>query len=148
MVNVCVDDFLLALRTMSDFDSLKRLLLMEYDVKDLGEAKTNISWQITRDSVTQIMKLDQSTFIQDLIIEENLSDYNANVISMKAGSVITMYKANNYKEENLHTYQRLIGKLIYLVCGTRPDIAFAVSQASKHNADLRKCHLRAAKRVM
>ena len=147
-MSVCVDDFLLALRTMSDLNSLKRLLLMEYDVKDLSETKTNISWQITRDSVTQIMKLDQSTFIRNLVIEENLSDYNANVISMKAGSVINMSEANDYKEENLHMYQRLIGKLIYLACGTRPDIAFAVGQLSKHNTDPRKSHLRAAKRVM
>lgn len=37
---------------------------------------------------------------------------------------------------------------MYLACGTWPDIAFAVGQLSKHNADPRKGHLRAAKRVV
>lgn len=36
----------------------------------------------------------------------------------------------------------------YLACGSRPDIAFVVGRLSKHNADLRKGHLRAAKRVV
>lgn len=37
---------------------------------------------------------------------------------------------------------------MYLACETRLDIAFAVGRLSKHNADPRKGHLRAAKRVV
>ena len=37
---------------------------------------------------------------------------------------------------------------MYLSCGTRPDIAFAVGQLSKRNADPRVGHLKAAKRVL
>ncbi len=37
---------------------------------------------------------------------------------------------------------------MYLACSIRPDITFAVGQLSKHNADPRKRHLRAAKRVV
>ncbi len=37
---------------------------------------------------------------------------------------------------------------MYLACGTRPDIAFVVSQLSKYNADPRKGHLQVAKKVV
>lgn len=37
---------------------------------------------------------------------------------------------------------------MYLAYSTRPDIAFVVRQFSKYNADPRKTHLRAAKRVV
>lgn len=59
-----------------------------------------------------------------------------------------MLDLKNYKEVNLQTYQCLIKKLIYLVCGTRPDIAFVVEQLSRHNANLRKNHYYIAKKVV
>lgn len=37
---------------------------------------------------------------------------------------------------------------MYLSCGTRPGVAFAVGQLSKRNADPRVGHLKAAKRIL
>lgn len=148
IVSVYVDDFLLASNTMAILEALKKSLSKEYDTKDLGEVETIIGWQISRDTAAGIMKIDQSAFIRDLVIEEGLTECNANVISMKAGSAIEMTEPEDYEEADLRTYQRLIGKLMYLACGTRPDIAFVTGQLSRHNADPRKGHLRAAKRVV
>ena len=148
IVSVYVDDFLLASNTMTALNALKASLAKEYDTKDLGEVRTIIGWQIHRDSAAGTMKINQLAFIRDLVIEEGLTDCNANVIPMKAGSSIEMSDPEDYEEADLCTYQRLIGKLMYLACGTRPDIAFVVGQLSKHNVDPRKRHLRAAKRVV
>ncbi len=94
------------------------------------------------------MKIDQSAFIQDLVIKEGLTNCNANIILMKTGSSIKMSNPKDYKEAHLCTYQQLIKKLIYLACDTCPNIAFVVRQLSKHNADPRKGHLQVAKRVV
>lgn len=37
---------------------------------------------------------------------------------------------------------------MYLLCGTRPDIAFVVGQLNRHNADPKKGYLQVAKRVV
>ena len=148
IVSVYVDDFLLASNEMATLEALKKLLGKKYEMKDLGEVKTIIGWQIMRDLAARILKIDQSAFIRDLVIKEGLTDCNANVIPMKAGSAIEMNDSDDYEETELREYQRLIGKLIYLACGTRPDIAFVVGQLSRHNTDPRKGHLRAAKRVI
>lgn len=51
-----------------------------------------------------IMKIDQSAFIRDLVIEEGLIDCNANVISIKARSLIKMGDSEDYKETDLQEY--------------------------------------------
>jgi hypothetical protein len=48
----------------------------------------------------------------------------------------------------LRTYRSIIGSLMYLMVGTRPDISFAVSALSKHLSNPTTLHLAAAKRVV
>ena len=67
---------------------------------------------------------------------------------MKADNVIEMNNIDDYKEINIKAYQRLVGKLMYILYSTRSDIFFAVGQLSKYNADLRVGHLRVVKRVI
>lgn len=57
IMTVYVDNFLLASNTMTTLEALKELLAKEYDVKDLGEVKTMIGWQITRDTAAHTMKI-------------------------------------------------------------------------------------------
>ena len=127
---------------------LKQSLAGEYDTKDLKGVKTIIRWQIKQDTAASTMKIHQSVFIQDLVIKEGLTNCNANVIPMKAGSSIEMSDPEDYEEVDLHTYQKLVEKLMYLSCNTKPDISFIVGQLSRHNADPRKGHFRATKRVV
>ncbi len=83
-----VDDFLLASNIMAIFETLKKCLSKEYDKKDLGEVKTIIRWRISQDNASRTMEIHQSVFIRDLVIEERLTECDANVIPMKAGSAI------------------------------------------------------------
>lgn len=82
-----------------------------------------------------MLKIDQSAFIGDLLKKENLSHYTSVSILIKAKSVIEINNVNNYKMTDIKAYQQLIGKLIYLLCGTRPNIVFTVGQLSRQNSD-------------
>ncbi len=104
IVSIYIDDFLLASNIMAILNSLKKSLLKEYDTKDLGEVKTIIGWQISYNNTAETMKIDQSAFIRDLVIEEGLTECNANVIPMKAGSAIEMSEPKNYEDADLRTY--------------------------------------------
>lgn len=125
---------------------MKSLLSRQYNVKDFRETKTIIGWQVTRNVERDTMKIVQSAYIRDLLEEEDLGDCKSVNIPMKAGSDLA--EPDDYEEADLKSYQRLIGKLMYLSCATRPDIAFVVSQLSTHNADPRAGYMRAAKSVV
>lgn len=51
-------------------------------------------------------------------------------------------------EERNVPYRELLGSLMYLAQGTRPDIAHAVSALSQWNTCFRKIHWRCAKRIL
>lgn len=117
-------------------------------MKNLGEVKTIIRQQITRNPVLGNIKIDQSVFIRNLVIEEELLNCNAIIILMKGDLIIDMPDTDDYEATKLHEYQQLIGKLMYLICETKPNIIFEVDQLSKYNANLRKDYLKATKRVV
>ncbi len=58
IVSVYVDDFLLASNTIAILDLLKKFLLKEYDIKDLGEVKIIIGWQISHNNAVENMKIN------------------------------------------------------------------------------------------
>lgn len=100
-----VDDFLLAPNTITTLNAIKKLLAKEYNMKNLGKVKIIIAWQVTRDIVAHIMKIDQSALIRDLVIKKRLTKYNVNVILIKARSSIKMLEPNDYNETDIHMYQ-------------------------------------------
>lgn len=60
---------------------------------------------MTRNIATCTIKIDKSAFIRDLVIKKNLTDCNANVIPIKAGSSIKMFELDNYDETDIYIYQ-------------------------------------------
>ena len=133
-MSIYIDNFLLISNIMRTLEFLKQLLAKKYDMKDISEVKTIIRWQITRNSTIGTIKINQSAFIRDLVIEEGFTDCNISIIPMKSGLSIEMLNSNDYKETNLYKYQQLIYKLnlatdpsaeLYLILKTYFDpIAF------------------------
>ncbi len=148
IISVYVDDFLLASNNPQAFQWPKSGISNEYNVKDLGEVRTIIGWQFTRDRTARTLKINQSSFTQDLIESENITDCNSVSIPMKACCFIEMSEPGDYEKVDIKPYQRLIGKLMYLSCGTRSDIAFVVGQLSKYNLDTKDGRMKAVKKVV
>lgn len=103
MVSVYVDDFLLAAKQQKDLDWIKAKLKEEYNVKDLGEVKYIIGWQVTRNHELSTLKIDQSAFIRNLVEEEDMRDCNAVTTPMKTGNFIEM-QDDDYEEVDLKVY--------------------------------------------
>lgn len=80
---------------------------------------------MSQNTIADTIKVNQTAFIWDLVIKKALTKYNI-IILIKASSSIEMTDLKNYKKVNLHTYQQLIGKLIYFTNKTKPNIAFTI----------------------
>lgn len=89
---------------MDTLEILKKSLSKEYNTKDLGEVQTIIGWQIDWDTASRTMKINQSTFIWDLIFKKKLTKYNANMISIKPDLAIDITEPEDCKEVDFLTY--------------------------------------------
>lgn len=70
------------------------------------------------------------------------------VFLIKASSTFILNQIEDHQQVNLIVNQQLIGKLVYLSCETRLDIAFIGRQLSRHNSDFRTGHLCITKQVL
>ena len=148
IISIYVDDFLLISNSSKVLAWLKDSIAKKYNVEELKEVKTIIRWQITRDFDTKMLKIDLSAFIHNFHKKKNMTNCNTVNIGMKARCFIDMQEREDYEKVEIKLYQWLISKLMYLSCGSRPDISFAIGQLNKHDADLQIDYMKVTKKVL
>ena len=62
--------------------------MSEFNMKDLGEAKKMIGWEITREK--SIFKINQKGYIWDLLESEGMTLYHATILPVNAGSILIL----------------------------------------------------------
>ena len=148
IVGIYVKDLIFGSKSLKALEWLKDQLMREFSMKDLEEVQTIIRWEITWDLAVDSLRIDQKGYIRDLLEFEGITSCHSTVLSVKVGSILFLDQAGDYQQADLTMYQCLIGKLMYLSCGTRPNIVFVIRELSRHNANPQIGHLRIAKQVL
>lgn len=123
----------------------KAMLTRRFETKDLGDSEWMLGMAITRDRTARTIKLDQSLYVLKLLERFNLQQCKTSD---------TPAECNNNEQDvedeltDLRQYQVKVGSLLYLAISTRPDIAFAVHQLSRHMVSPHRRHDKAADRVL
>ena len=144
-MSVYVDDLLIASVSMENVDRTKQVLNKAFEMSDLGEAKTIIELRIVCDWNKRTLTLNQASYIEEVLLQEEMRDCSPVEVPMKPGSFITLDKPEDTDEVELKDLQRIVGKLMYIACGTRPDITFAVGCLSQNVSDPQLSHIKAVK---
>ncbi|KAG8498395.1 hypothetical protein CXB51_006971 [Gossypium anomalum] len=125
-----VDDMLIASNSKVEIERLKTQLNLEFEMKDLGEAKKIIGMKICRDRAHGRVSLSQKQYLKKLSAQLSLS-------------------TNTEQEYMLQVlYSNAVGSLMYTMMCTRPDISQAVSIVSKYMHNPGKGHWQAVKWIL
>ncbi|KAJ2945210.1 hypothetical protein O0L34_g9279 [Tuta absoluta] len=92
------------------------------------------------------ISLDQTKYIEKVIEKFGMTDAIPVSTPMEPGMKLTIPDKDDEKPDL--PYQQLIGSLMYIAIGTRPDISYAVSYLSQFNGHYGEVHWKAAKRVL
>jgi transposase InsO family protein len=146
IVAAYVDDLLIAGPNLEAIKTVKKELQRTYEMNDLGECSTFLNIRVTRDRVRRTIKLDQESFTTALLKRFDLDQCKAVSTPMDAGLSLVA-SAEKATQKEMVDYQKMVGSLMYLMCETRPDIAFVVSTLSRYLGNPSRTHFAAVKRV-
>ncbi|WVZ85689.1 hypothetical protein U9M48_032584 [Paspalum notatum var. saurae] len=139
---VYVDDIIITGHDEAEINRLKEDLSKVFEVKDLGQLKYFLGIEIARSA--KGIFLSQRKYVLDLLSETGMLGCRPAPTPIDPNHKLC---ATSGDPVNKESYQRLVGRLIYL-CHTRPDISYAVSVVSRYMHDLRSGHLNAAYRIL
>ena len=121
-----VDDIILTGDDFEEMNKLKKNLLTEFKIKDLGSLRYFLGMEIARSKKGIVVS--QRKYILDLLEETCMSGCKPSDTPIEFNLKLGEVKERVHVETS--RYQHLVDKLIYL-SHTRPDISFAVSVVSQ-----------------
>lgn len=152
IVAVYVDDLLICYNESSWKDKLKSTLTKNFNMKDLGDAKTMLNMRIDYDRKSGILRLDQPKYTESILKRFNMGNCDPVKTPSDASHKLTreMSPSSPNEKEKMQSipYQEAVGSVLYLVQCTRPDIAFSVANVSQFNQNPGPAHWKGVKRIM
>jgi hypothetical protein len=136
-----VDDLLFMGPKRSVVEERKNLFMKKWECRDLGEPKEFLRMSIKR--VGDQIHLDQTEYLKKVLERFNMMDCRVAATPMVEGYRPLAHEGP-VDEQRRHLFQSIIGSLLYLMLGTRPDIAYAVTKLAQHAANPSKDHLNRA----
>lgn len=142
MLAIYVDDIIIFWKDTKLRDKLKASLSSAFMMKDMGQATDCVGLHITYEDGK--ISLDQSKYIQEILKRFNMINYKPSKTPSDPNQKLSasMCASNEEERHELQDvpYQEVVGSLLYLAQGTRPDIAFAVNDVSRFNSNFGKSH--------
>ncbi|XP_017416449.1 uncharacterized mitochondrial protein AtMg00810-like [Vigna angularis] len=140
---VYVDDIVLTGNSMNEMTHIKALLHRQFQIKDLGELKNFLGFEVARSK--KGIHLYQRKYALD-ILEETGMLRSKPCSTPFLSNANSLYKTENYKD-NPSAYRRLIGKIFYLT-NTRPDLCFTVNLLSQFMQEPTNYHYQALQHIL
>ena len=154
---VHVDDFLIVSSTPDASRAFKEELKSLWTISDLGEARFCIGIAKSRNRADRTISISQTALIDRVVQQFGQSEADPISTPMDPSVARSLTRpsssdpplsATDTSELARLPYRSLVGSLMYLAVGTRPDISFAVARLCQFLDCYRRTHWNAAIRVV
>lgn len=143
---VYVDDVIIFGKDANEIDTVKQRLKEFHPMTDSGRVQKLLGIRFTW--MDGSIRLDQEAYAREVLDEFGMVDCNPSGSPMSPSMQLSLEDSPRLDRAEHKLFRRLIGRLIFMVVATRPDIAFAVNQLSQYLAEPRRIHLAAGKHLL
>ncbi|CAI7876034.1 unnamed protein product [Closterium sp. NIES-54] len=146
---VYVDDLVFATADTAGLAHMKSELQKRNTCTDLGELRSYLGLQITRDRARRTITLTQSHMLQQVLQRFDFTYSSPQATPLSTRHSLSALPSDESVEPS-GPYPELVGCLMYLMTCTRPDLAYPLSILARYVAPGRHRpeHMAAAKRVL
>ncbi|CAI7792543.1 unnamed protein product, partial [Closterium sp. NIES-53] len=146
---VYVDDLVFATADTEALALVNLELQKRHTCTDLGELRSYLGLQITRDRARRTITMTQSHMVQQVLQRFGFTWSSAQATPLATGHSLSAPPSDE-SVEPCGPYPELVGCLMYLMTCTRPDLAYPLGLLARYVAPgrHRKVHMDAAKRVL
>ena len=139
-----VDDLLICCRNEEKIKYIKNLLSNKFRMKDMGKVKTYLGINIEYDCEKNVMTLSHQNYIESLAEKYKIKNLKLYKTPMEVNLKIepAQVTCDDLK------YRNLIGALLYISSGTRPDISYSVNYLSRFQNCYNESHFKYALRIL
>ncbi|POM78168.1 Integrase catalytic core protein [Phytophthora palmivora] len=136
IVCLYVDDMLITSRERDIIASMKAGIAEKFRIKDLGLARFILGIEINCDMERKALTISQRAYTESII--NRFGQENAKPSVTPLDRIVHLTKTDEPKSDDVKAkmkskpYRSLVGSLMYLACGIRPDIAVAVAKLSRY----------------
>ena len=140
-----VDDILFVGPNKSFIIKQKKLFMAKWECRDLGDCKEFLRMRVTRkgDSIY----IDQCSYLEKVIERFDMINAKYARTPLPEG-YIPLPNQGEVDTKMRSEYQQVIGSLLYIMLGTRPDIAYAVTKLAQFAANPSQEHLTKARYII
>ncbi|KAE9076669.1 hypothetical protein PF010_g23812 [Phytophthora fragariae] len=135
IVCLYVDDMLIASRQMAVIASVKAGIAEKFRIKDMGRARFILGIEIDYDMERRTLGISQKAYTESIIKKFGQENAKPCLTPLEPGVQLTKADEPQTEEDKAKMkskpYRSLVGSLMYLACGTRPDISVAVAKLSR-----------------
>ena len=139
-----MDDLILLAKTVEEMQAVKKSLVAQFKMKDVGKLHYCLGVSIMQDENRKCVWMHQKQSILTMLDKFGLTE--AKTVSTPSDLSVKLTRDDGVsKRVDQITCQSVVGSLLYAAITTRPDIAHAVEVVSKFNSQPTEAHLTTTK---
>eukprot|EP00271_Cylindrocystis_brebissonii_P021026 TRINITY_DN732_c0_g1_i3.p1 TRINITY_DN732_c0_g1~~TRINITY_DN732_c0_g1_i3.p1 ORF type:complete len:1491 (-),score=166.73 TRINITY_DN732_c0_g1_i3:1047-5519(-) len=148
-----VDDMLIMSPSQTVIDSFKSSLQTRFGIKDLGRVKVFLGMEVSQDLPAKTVRLSQKNYAQSLLSRYGMADcIPASTPINPNNEKLTRAQCPSTPLDKAamadKPYRGVVGSLMYLMCVTRPDLAYPIGLLSQFLENPGQAHWDAAMYVL
>jgi Reverse transcriptase (RNA-dependent DNA polymerase) len=131
IVGLYVDDFI-CVGPNTAISKFKSEMHSRFKIKELGPAHLVIGLQIKQSTTDSI---SQETYVCDIVHSSDMANAHPSSTPLTGGEVNATITNENHTPVDTTKYRHIVGKTMYAMVGSRPNIAFTVGTLGKFTSN-------------